>query len=172
VSSLNLDIDYFDHPKTKHLVRLLGRGSEVLPLKLWVYTARYFTDSGILTGISAQEIEDEVRWWGESGKMVEVMLLEKSQFLDFDGEHYSIHDWEDHEGHLSAFKKRAKLAAEARWGKYRTKNGHAPPNALLDACSNAPPSIALPTLSTSEREKKKTMREEIAEVTHARKRSR
>jgi hypothetical protein len=114
---LNLDIDYFDHPKTKHLVHLLGKGSEVLPLKLWVYTARYFADSGILTGISTQEIEDECRWWGQSGEMVNAMTCDKSKFLERKGETLVVHDWNEHEGHIHAFKQRARSAALKRWGK-------------------------------------------------------
>jgi len=143
--SLNVDIDFFDHPKTKRLVRLLGRGSEVLPLKLWVYAARYFTDDGRLTGLSAQEIEDEVRWWGESGKMVKVMLMPDVQFIELIDDVYCVHDWQEHEGHLSAFKERAKLGAKARWDKAKGSNGHPLSDASSDASSNAPTGIALPT---------------------------
>jgi len=130
---LNLDVDYFDHPKVKRLVRLLGKGSEVLPLKLWVYAARYFADDGRLTGISAQEIEDECRWWGKSGEMVRVMLLPEILFLECDGETFKVHDWEDHEGHIKSFKQRARAAAAKRWWK-----DDAPSNAPSIPTSNAP----------------------------------
>jgi hypothetical protein len=74
MTSLNLDLDFFDHPKTRRLVGLLGRGSEVLPIKLWCWCAKYHAESGWLTGYSAQEIESILGWWGEPGKMVEAMV--------------------------------------------------------------------------------------------------
>ncbi len=145
MTALNLDIDYFAHPKTKRLVRLLGKGSEVLPLKLWCYTAKYFKEDGRLTGISTQEIESEVSWWGEPGQMVEVMLKEVFLERDADGT-LMVHDWAEHEGHISAFSERAKAAAKARWDKARggkdPPEGDAPSNATSTASSNAP---ALPS---------------------------
>ncbi len=144
--SLNLDIDYFNHRKTKRLIRLLGKGSEVLPLKLWVYAARYFADDGRLTGISAQEIEEECQWWGSSGEMVRVMLLPDVKFLVMDGDEILVHEWEHHEGHLSAFVERAKKGAQRRWEKYRNENANAPSNAPSIAPSNAP--TYLPTKPT------------------------
>ena len=64
---LNLDLNYFDHIKTKRLVGLLGRGSEVLPIRLWCACGKHRAESGKLDGYSAQEIESLVEWWGESG---------------------------------------------------------------------------------------------------------
>lgn len=138
--SLNLDIDYFNHRKTKRLIRLLGKGSEVLPLKLWVYTARYFADDGRLTGISAQEIEDECQWWGSSGEMVRVMLLPEVKFLIQDAETICVHQWIDHEGHISAFSERAQKGAQKRWENYRNRDAPSNPtsNASSIATSNAP----------------------------------
>lgn len=133
--SLNLNFDYFGHHKTKRLIRLLGRGSEVLPLKLWIYTGKYFAETGRLTEISAKEIEEECQWWGEPGKMVQVMI--DVGFIDLDGETYMVHDWMDHESHISAFSERAKLGAAAKWEKYRQENGNAPSNASSITSSNA-----------------------------------
>jgi hypothetical protein len=140
MANLNLDIDYFDHPKTKRLIRLLGKGSEVLPLKLWVYTARYHKRSGELTGISAQEIEDECKWWGEAGKMVEVMLAtgkdvkpelrDEFCFLKLVDGTYVVPNWVRRQGHLQAFEERARNGARKRWDR-------AGGNATDDACSNA-----------------------------------
>lgn len=143
--SLNLDIDYFNHPKTKRLIRLLGKGSEVIPLRLWCYTARYFAEDGRLAGISAQEIEDECCWWGQKGDAVKVMV--DCQFLEVDGENFVVHDWCEHEGHIIAFRERAKAGAQARWDGYKIDaNGNASSNA-----SSIPRSIAkrnAPTVPT------------------------
>jgi 5-methylcytosine-specific restriction endonuclease McrA len=111
---LNLDLDFFEHPKTKRLVGLLGKGAEVLPIKLWCYCGKYHSESGKLTGYSTQEIESIVGWWGEEGQMIEAML--KIGLLHKNGNNdMVIHDWEEHEGHLIYFKKRARQGAAKKW---------------------------------------------------------
>lgn len=138
---LNLDLDYFTHPKTIRLIGLLGRGAAELPIRLWTYCGKYHCESGNLAGHSAEEIETVAGWWGTSGKMVEAMVvvgfLKKSKKNDVE---YIINDWLDHAGHLSAFKKRAKTAAKKRWKKYATSIQQA---LLKHDSSNAP---TLPTI--------------------------
>jgi hypothetical protein len=144
VPNLNLDIDYFTHPKTKRLIRLLGKGSEVLPLKLWCYTARYFPN-GRLTEISAQEIETEVGWCGEVGMMVKHMIDE--HWIDPDDDKtMCIHDWSEREGHLTMFKERATHASRTRWqSKMPFAIGNASGNASSITTSNAPTIPTIPT---------------------------
>lgn len=117
---LNLDLDYFTHPKTIRLIGLLGRGAAELPIRLWSYCGKYHCESGNLAGHSAQEIEALVGWWGGSGKMVEAMIA--VGFLKKTDGGFKIHDWLDHAGHLSAFKKRAKTAAKAKWKAYASSS--------------------------------------------------
>jgi hypothetical protein len=128
MSCLNLDLDYFTHPKTVRLVGLLGRGAEVLPIKLWCYCGKYHSESGKLTGYSAQEIESAIGWWGKVGELIEIMV--RIGFLDFDGKDYIVHDWIKHEGHLKMFHIRAQQAAAKRWGLDSA-------NATSNATSNA-----------------------------------
>lgn len=135
---LNLDLDYFTHPKTSRLVGLLGRGAAELPIRLWAYCGKHHSESGNLTGYSAQEIETVVGWWGGTGKMVEAML--NVGFLDKIENGFKIHGWKDHAGHLSVFKKRAKSAAKERWKKYARSNASS--NAQ-DKITNAP-NLTLP----------------------------
>jgi hypothetical protein len=139
--SINLDLNYFDHPKTKRLVGLLGRGADVLPVRLWCTCGKHYPDSGELTGLTAQEIESQVAWWGQPGQMVEAMV--KVGFLEKVDSGYAVHDWQDHSGHLAVYRDRAKTAAKARWSK---KRPHASSNASSinnassienDASSNA-----------------------------------
>ncbi len=130
---LNLDLDYFTHPKTSRLVGLLGRGAAELPIRLWAYCGKHHSESGNLTGYSAQEIETVVGWWGGTGKMVEAML--NVGFLDKIENGFRIHGWKEHAGHLSVFKKRAKSAAKERWKKYARSNASS--NAQ-DEITNAP----------------------------------
>jgi hypothetical protein len=124
---LNVDLDYFSHPKTMRLVGLLGKGSEVLPIRLWCYCGKHHCESGKLSGYSPQEIESIVGWWGQSGQMVEAMLkveIEpgKGGFLREIESGYEVVDWEEHQGHLRAFKKRARAGAKARWDALNASN--------------------------------------------------
>ena len=143
---LNLDLDFFEHPKTKRLIGLLGKGSEVIPIRVWAYAGKYHAGDGKLTGYSAQEIESIAGWWGVLGKMMEALVC--VGFLHKIKGGWQIHDWKEHEGHIVMFKERAKTAAYARWGL----------NATSNATSNAPTLPTLPTLPT------KTFLSESAEV--------
>lgn len=117
--SLNLDLDFFDHPKTRRLVGLLGRGAEVLPIKLWSYCGKFHAEDGRLAGYSPQEIESIVGWWGKAGDAVAALV--RVEFLDElpDGSGYQVHDWLEYQGHIEAFRQRSKKAAAARWSKAR-----------------------------------------------------
>lgn len=137
--SLNLDVDYFDHPKTKRLIGLLGRGAEVLPLRVWCFVGKYHPESGRLTGYSAQEIESLAGWWGKPGAGVAGLV--KVGFLKKDGDEYVIHEWHEHEGHLHAFKVRGRKAAAARWAKI-AGDASGIPDGMLEAY---PKQCPLPT---------------------------
>lgn len=111
---LNLDLDYFDHPKTKRLVGLLGRGAAELPIRLWCYCGKYHAESGSLTNYSPQEIESIAGWWGKIGDMI--LAMERVELLEKDGDGWKVKDWKEINGHLAAFKIRARKAARKRWG--------------------------------------------------------
>ncbi len=138
--SINLDLDYFEHPKTGRLIGLLGRGSEVVPIRLWVFCGKHYSGTGRLTEVSAQEIETAVAWWGKPGQAVEALLT--CGFLERHNGTYVVHDWLEHSGHIAVYRKRAKEAAKARWEKHasRTKDmlqaseNHASSNASSNAC--------------------------------------
>lgn len=113
--SLNLDLDFFDHPKTKRLIGLLGRGAEILPIKLWAYCGKFHSKDGRLTDYTVQEIESIVGWWGEKERMVAALV--KCGFLEPDQTGFKIHDWNFYQGHIEAYRQRAKTAAIKRWDK-------------------------------------------------------
>lgn len=123
---INLDLDYENHPRTMRLVGLLGRGAEMLPIRLWLYCGKYLSDSGEFTGFSAQEIESIARWWGKSGEMIaalEKCVDEKGvPFIIKTDNGWKIPNWLDINGHLQVFKERAKIASKKRWDKYRMEN--------------------------------------------------
>lgn len=114
---LNVDLDYFDHRKTKRLIGLLGRGAEILPLRLWAYCGKFHCEDGRLAGYSEQEIESIASWWGQGGLMLPAM--EKAAWMGQDGATWFMVAWVEHQGHLAAFKAKGKAMADARWSKAR-----------------------------------------------------
>lgn len=139
MASLNLDLDYFNHPKTVRLVGLLGRGAEVLPVRLWCYCGKFHCDDGRLTNYSPQEIESLAGWWGKEGVMLEAMLRVGFMLKEESG--YAMHDWKEHQGHIKVFKVRAVNAAKKRWAKLDASSmreaidEHDSSNALAGQCS-------------------------------------
>jgi hypothetical protein len=129
---LNLDLNYFEHRKTRRLVGLLGRGSEVLPVRLWIYCGKFHCETGKLAGYDEKEIESLAEWWGKSGDMLPAML--KAGFMYQEGNTWGMTAWTEHQGHISAYALRGKMMAEARWGKVRTD---AASIATSNAASNA-----------------------------------
>lgn len=116
MACINLDLDFFDHPKTRRLIRLLGRGSEVVLPRLWCFCGKYHCEDGKLDELTAQEIETEAcRWWGQPGKCVRALV--ECGFLDRDENgSYIVHDWLVHCGHIPVYRERARKAALKRWG--------------------------------------------------------
>lgn len=142
--SLNIDFDFPDHPKTKLLTGLLGKGSETLLLRLWAYCGKFHPVDGVLAGYTEQEVEALVGWWGQKGLMVQVMTSDRCRWLHaLPGAGYQVHEWVEHQGHLAVYKSRATAAARARW----EKATHAPCNAPSSAPCNASsiPSSNAPT---------------------------
>lgn len=112
---LNLDLDFFEHPKIRRLIGLLGKGSEIYPIRIWCHCGKYHVADGRMRGYSPKEVEAIAGYEGTDGAMLQAMLTvgllegdEKSGFR--------VHDWKETNGHLIAFKKRAKQAASIRWG--------------------------------------------------------
>jgi hypothetical protein len=114
---LNVDLDYFDHRKTKRLIGLLGRGAEILPLRLWAYCGKFHCEDGRFTGYSEQEIESIASWWGQGGLMLPAMVT--ADWMACDAVGWLMCAWEEHQGHLAAFKAKAKAMAKTRWDKAR-----------------------------------------------------
>jgi hypothetical protein len=126
--NLNLDLDYFEHRDTKRLIGRLGKGAEVLPLKLWAYTGKHHAEDGRLSGYSESEIGSIVGWWREPGELVKAML--DMGFLGQDDRGFYVVQWMNRQGHLRAFKERAQAAAAVRWSKLVASADNATSNAL------------------------------------------
>lgn len=133
MASINVDLEYFTHPKTTRLVGLLGKGAEVLPLKLWVYVGKYHWSDGRLSGHTAQEIESIVGWWGKDLSCVDGMLRVGFLVQENDGI-YAVKNWLEHGGHIAEYKTKSKKMHEA---KRNRKQNFAASNAASSAASTA-----------------------------------
>jgi hypothetical protein len=140
---LNLALNYFEHPKITRLVGLLGKGSELFPIKLWTYCGRVHPKDGALKGYQDKEIEAIIGFDGNQNGAVSAMIA--VGIIKRTKRGFSCVDWHQHQGHLEAFSRRASIAAIARWSKY------APSNATSIAkikTSNAPSVPSVPTKPT------------------------
>jgi hypothetical protein len=137
MADLNLDTNYFDHPKTIRLVGLLGRGAEVLPLRTWCYVAKHHPVDGRLAGYSVQEIEAIAGWWGERGKAVEALIAVR--FLDKVKSGYRVHGWKKRAGHIWAYKLRSRKANAAKYKDIALLKPR--PSRLLKGANKDSPSI-------------------------------
>lgn len=87
-----LDVDYFQHPKTKFLIGLIGARADVFPPRLWAWCCKYAKD-GVVKGGCAQ-IEAMVDWDGEPGKLHAALIT--AGFLEKNGK--KVHDFMEHTG--------------------------------------------------------------------------
>jgi hypothetical protein len=125
--SLNIDLNFFDHPKVKRLRALVGPEAEIYIIRLWAYAGKFHSEDGILKGYSGPEIEGLAEWKGKPGVMLQAML--KVGFIESGNR---IHDWAEHEGHLLVYKARARVANAARWKKHSLeKNASSNPKGVV-----------------------------------------
>lgn len=137
--SLNIDLDYFQHPKVVRLIGRLGKIAEVLPIKLWIYCGKFHAEDGRLEGYLPKEIEAQIDWRGEPGKCVEAMVDIGLLDLLPDYAGYQVHDWWEHASHIAVYKLRARIGAAKKHGHDKEVEVL---QALLQALLNRPPSTA------------------------------
>ena len=114
MADINLDVNYLEHIKTKRLISRLGKGSEMIPIRLWLFMAKMPTCAGVMVNYTPSEWRMASGWHGDVPKLL--LALTEVGFLDKLGDnHYKLHQWEEHQGHLIAYSIRGKKAAKARW---------------------------------------------------------
>jgi len=124
MSDFRIDVDFFDHPKTKRLQDILGSDAVLALIQLWRFAAKY-RPKGELTNMDDEAIAIAANWKGRPGDFVDALCLEGVNFLDeVSDNRYAIHDWED--WNPFAFMKpersaQAKKAAKKRWQKAEEK---------------------------------------------------
>jgi len=115
---INLHRDYFDHPKTRRLVGLLGQGAAEWPIRLWCFVAKVHAETGILQGYSAEEIESVIQWQGDRGRCVSAMV--KVGYLEPIEGGYRVHDWLDFNSHISDARLQSQIMHAAKRRKRET----------------------------------------------------
>jgi len=133
---LNLDLDYFEHPKVMLLADALGEWAEILPIKLWRFTAKFHPSTGVITGPSVNLIERHLNWRGKKGDGIKALVT--FGFLKEIPGGYEVHDFLEHQGHIESYKIRGKAGAKAKWAKRaRDATSIAPSNGASIDASNA-----------------------------------
>jgi hypothetical protein len=141
---LNLDLGYFEHRKTIRLVGILGKGAELLPIKLWIRYAQFHPGgTGELSDYEPGEIASMCGWEGDAQALLAALL--KAGFLE--RKHcLCIHEWTEHQGHIAALHQRAKTAALRRWAKMKKCSSNAPSNAPTNQPTILPPIPSEPSV--------------------------
>ncbi|MFW9872558.1 MAG: hypothetical protein ACFFG0_05595, partial [Candidatus Thorarchaeota archaeon] len=155
--------DFWDHHKTVRLKKELGyAGIEALQ-RLWSYTAK-FRPNGYLTNMDNIDIAIACKWEGDADRLVEVLSNKKYPWIEKNGDHYKLHNWEKRNGfavHAEERSEKARKAANKRWEKNQQDNANSMRQAMLtDATSNAPSPTPTPT-PTKEKIYKKENQEKI-----------
>lgn len=116
--SLNIDPNLANHPKTLKMIRIAGEGAFRCLIALWGKAAHYRPDDGNLVGYDADDIEAFAGWTGERGLFYNAIkncgTAGGHGFLE---ESHQLHDWEEHEGHLKAYRIKASKMKAARIAK-------------------------------------------------------
>lgn len=161
---LNLDPDYFSHPKTTKLIALLGLGAECLPLKIWSYCAKYSPEKGLITS-NPKELAIICGWNGDASSMLAALLDSCCIDATSDPTVFKVHDWEEHQGHIWALKLRGKANALKRWNNNINIKAekHTSSIASSNAISNAP-YLTLPNLTNKDIINKKFEKPTIEEI--------
>ncbi len=152
---INIDLNFLTNKKTQRLIARLGKKSEVLLLRLWLYVAQNHPDDGVLDGLDDAAVESICDFWGKPGEMITALTdpNPKYAFLQKTDRGYKCINWEEYEGHLRVYKERGKRMAAARWDKYRAANaaGNAPSNTLINTEGNASSNLDSNTTSDAAR---------------------
>jgi hypothetical protein len=145
VPEINIDIEYFDHRKTKRLIIRFGEDAAIYPIKIWSYAARHHPIDGLFSGYADEEIAAVMSASSNAISILQAML--DVGFLDRTTAGIAVHGWTKRQGHIVAYHKRAVHAANARWGKLlQNEENNATSNATSTtkhATSNALQEVSL-----------------------------
>lgn len=109
VDDIRIKFSFFDHLKTKRLIRQCGIEGAWCLLMLWRYAGMNCT-KGLLKGFSPSDIEDAAGWTGLPNQLYDAL---NGSFIDLCSDGYYLHDWEEHQGYLFYSQERSEQAREA-----------------------------------------------------------
>ena len=112
---IRLSLDFFDHPKTKKLIKRCGMEGVTSLIKLWMWTAQR-KPSGVLDGLDGEAIELVADWTGEDGDFFDQLVT--LHWLDEKDGVYSIHAWQENQAYACKSEERsekARKASKSRW---------------------------------------------------------
>ncbi len=137
---LNIDLNFFQHPKTIRLEgELGGHRAPLIPIKLWAHVGKFHSEDGFLRGYSPAAVAKAIGY--DSSKAVQLVdALIHAGFITRKKDGFQVHDWHEHNGHLTLFRERARNAAKARWNKSKA----APDSPKPDSGNKSPAKSALP----------------------------
>jgi hypothetical protein len=113
MKSVNVDLNYFTHPKTTRLLRLLGEGAEAIPIRIWCYCGEHMPEDGVMRGFSVSEIELVGGWKGDPSKALKA--LKAVGFLDKTEKDSGVHCWLQRQAPLRVMKRLSDQARKKRW---------------------------------------------------------
>lgn len=88
---IQLDEDYFGHPKVLQLKTLIGPEADVYMPRLWCYAVKYVKEG---TFRHPSQIESAAMWYGEPGALIKALV--ECGFIEPDG--LTLHGWMDRTG--------------------------------------------------------------------------
>ena len=91
-TDVRLYTGFWQHPKTKKMVKRLGLEAARSLQILWLFTAQNKSD-GLLSGMDWEDIELAADWQGEEHAFFDYCL---GVWIDETNQGYAIHDWEEH----------------------------------------------------------------------------
>lgn len=94
-TDFRVSITFTRHPKTRILKKRLGLEATWALLELWTWAA-VNRPSGLLSGMTEEQIEVAADWDGQNGELVK-NLVELHWIDKLDDGTYALHQWEEHQ---------------------------------------------------------------------------
>ena len=142
IDTIEVVIGFPRHRKTRRLERILGNDARWVPVYLWLYTIENARVSGDLSHLTADDLAAVLDYHGDATALRAALVT--AGFLDDAG---MVVGWSERYAQRFAFyERRAKLAADRRWG----KQDKAAPDAssITQASPSIPQQSAPPPPST------------------------
>lgn len=88
---LKLPVNYFELSRTQELVKLLGPGAEVYPVRIWCHMGKHELGNDLM--LPDAQVEAIAGWTGAPGALIGAFLAVKLLVRAKEG--FEVHDWND-----------------------------------------------------------------------------